>query len=72
METENKDRVFTTLIDNSYHNVKRNPYFLPNDDKEKERLDELQYFFHSFIGTNIVPSIGEKPTQIGRILVDLV
>jgi hypothetical protein len=55
------------LID-GYHGITSNPYPLPNDEEEKERLDELQYCYRTLFGTNILAPIRKKPTQIGSIL----
>lgn len=49
-----------------YHGVVSNPYPMPNDEMEKERLDELQYCFRKLIGANVVAPIRSKPTQIGK------
>lgn len=35
--------------------------------RKKARLDKLQYVARSAIGTNVVPPIQEKPTQIGSL-----
>jgi len=42
-----------------------NPYPLPNDDVEKDRLDGLQECFRALIGGNIVVPIRPTPAQIG-------
>jgi trans-aconitate methyltransferase len=42
-----------------------NPYPLPNDELEKERLDALQTIFYLLFGTNVVAPINKKPTEIG-------
>jgi hypothetical protein len=49
-----------------YHGKVGNPYPFPNDELEKERLDELQSCMLALIGANVVAPIGEKPTQIGN------
>lgn len=51
-----------------HHGVATNPYPMPNDEMEKERLDELQYCFRKVIGANIVAPIQKEPTQIGKPL----
>lgn len=48
----------------SYHGIADNPYPLPNDELEKERLDALQICFYLLLKTNIVPPIVKSPTQI--------
>jgi SAM-dependent methyltransferase len=50
-----------------YHGT-RNPYPLPNDEKEKKRLDKQHCAIKSFIGENIVVPILQSPTQIGKAL----
>jgi len=47
-----------------YHGVVGNPYPLPNDDEEKDRLDELQLCFRQLVGRNVVAPIRKNPTQI--------
>src|SRR5215471_5419192 len=47
-----------------YHGMIGNPYPFPNDEVEKERLDQLQYCIRTLIGGNIVGPILKKPTQI--------
>jgi len=47
------------------HGMPNNPYPLPNDELEKERLNALQRCFYMFFGTNIHAPIIKKPTQIG-------
>jgi len=47
-----------------YHGMSDNPYPLPNDELEKDRLDALQRSFHLLLGKNIVAPIVENPTQI--------
>lgn len=42
-----------------------NPYPLPNDELEKDRLDALQMCFRLLLGTNVVAPILKEPTQIG-------
>jgi Methyltransferase domain len=42
-----------------------NPYPLPNDELEKERLDALQTCFYLLFGTNVVAPINKNPTEIG-------
>jgi hypothetical protein len=52
----------------SYHEVADNPYPLPNDALEKQRLDKLQTLIHNIIGANVVAPIQKKPTHIGTNL----
>ena len=47
-----------------YHGMSNNPYPLPNDELEKDRLDALQTCFQLLLGTNIVPPVIKSPTQI--------
>jgi len=47
-----------------YHGVTNNPYPLPNDEDEKERLDELHQCYRTLFGGNVVTPIRRKPTQI--------
>jgi hypothetical protein len=42
-----------------------NPYPLPNDEVEKDRLDELQIMFRTVLGENILVPIGHSAGQIG-------
>ena len=51
-----------------YHGIPNNPYPLPNDELEKDRLDALQTCFELLLGTNIVAPIGKNPTQISVFL----
>jgi len=44
-----------------------NPYPLPNDELEKERLDALQTCFYLLFGTNVVAPIIKNPTEIGNL-----
>jgi len=41
-----------------------NPYPLPNDELEKDRLNALQTCFYLLFGTNILAPIIKNPTQI--------
>ena len=50
---------------NRFHGMVSNPYPLPNDDVEKDRLDDLQECFRTLLGGNIVVPIRHNPTQIG-------
>lgn len=45
-----------------------NPYALPNDEEEKERLDLLQYCCSTLMGGNIIVPISSEPTQIGTTI----
>jgi len=47
------------------HGMPNNPYPLPNDELEKERLNALQRCFYMFFGTNIHAPIIKKPNQLG-------
>jgi hypothetical protein len=47
-----------------YHGVADNPYPLPNDELEKDRLNALQTCFYLLLRTNIVAPIVKNPTQI--------
>lgn len=49
---------------NRYHGVTGNPYPFPNDELEKERLDQLQYCIRALLGENVVVPIPKNPTQI--------
>ena len=51
-----------------FHGIADNPYPLPNDDVEKNRLDELQIMFHALLGENVVVPIQRTPHQIGSLL----
>lgn len=53
------------LLMRRYHGMPNNPYPLPNDELEKERLDALQTCFYLLLGTNVVAPINKKPTEIG-------
>lgn len=48
-----------------FHGIVDNPYPLPNDEMEKERLDGVQLMFHTMLGANIVVPIKPNPRQIG-------
>ena len=48
-----------------FHGIANNPYPLPNDEVEKDRLDELQIMFHALLGENVVAPISRTPHQIG-------
>lgn len=61
------DFLFPNLI-YRYHGFIDNPYPLPNDDDERERLDALHRCYRTLIGTNIVPPIRRKPTQLSLSL----
>ena len=50
------------------HGVEDNPYTLPNDEDEKERLDLLQYCCSTLMGGNVIPPISSRPTQIGTTI----
>jgi len=50
-----------------YHEMPNNPYPLPNDELEKDRLDALQTCFHLLLRTNIVAPIVKIPTQISEL-----
>lgn len=52
------------VTDGRYHGVEDNPYPLPNDEEEVERLDNLQFVCSSFVGGNVVAPISRKPTNI--------
>ena len=64
-KTKNLPRFWLTL---RYHGISDNPYPLPNDELEKDRLNALQTCFHLLLGTNIVVPLEENPTQISRTL----
>jgi hypothetical protein len=51
-----------------YHGLEDAPYMLPNDEEEVERLQDIQYCFHKFLGRNIVAPISLKPQIISLIL----
>jgi tRNA G46 methylase TrmB len=42
-----------------------NPYPLPNDEVEKDRLDDLQECLRSLLGANVVVPLRRSPIQIG-------
>jgi tRNA G46 methylase TrmB len=50
-----------------YHGIVNNPYALPNDEAEKDRLNSLQYCLRCLTGGNILAPISKKPTQICTI-----
>ena len=54
------------LLIHRYHGMTGNPYPFPNDELEKERLDELQYCMRELIGANVVVPIRKNPKQIGN------
>jgi hypothetical protein len=47
-----------------YHGMSNNPYPLPNDELEKDRLDALQTCFHLLLSANIVAPVVKSPRQI--------
>ena len=56
------------LLIHRYHGMTGNPYPFPNDELEKERLDQLQYCIRTLIGGNVVVPIVNNPTQISKDL----
>jgi hypothetical protein len=62
-----KVRIDVAAFDSTFrfHGIDNNPYPLPNDEVEKDRLDEIQLLFHTVLGTNIIAPIGPTPGQIG-------
>jgi hypothetical protein len=49
----------------SYHTYGDAPYMLLNDEEEYERLQDIQYFIHAFLGKNVIVPISPVPDSIG-------
>lgn len=54
--------------DDRFHSVEDASYYLPNDEDEVERLQDLQHCIKLFLGRNILPSIASNPSLIGNFL----
>jgi len=49
-----------------FHSIEDAPYYLPNDEDEVERLQDLQHCIKLFFGKNIIPAIAPNPSLIGN------
>ena len=52
------------IDDIRYHGIESNPYPLPNDDEEVQRLDDLQFVIRSLLGGNVIAPISPRATNI--------
>jgi hypothetical protein len=48
-----------------------NPYFLPNDQEELNRLDELHFVLQTAYGENIIAPIAPSNCQNQEIILDV-
>jgi len=54
------------LMRGRFHSIEDAPYYLPNDEDEVERLQDLQHCIKLFFGRNIIPAIAPNPSLIGN------